>query len=126
MSTSRSGIGTIPDICCPSAALLDEIGRCADATKRVYTDGVLAVIGDFAARLAPHDPQSAHAKVLSIYAVMIGALQLSARWPIDSSPTRSSRRVARLYMVIPSVRRAKGYADARQDCERKALRGEAD
>jgi hypothetical protein len=77
VSTSRSGIATIPDICCPSAALLDEIGRCADATKRVYTDGVLAVIGDFAARLAPHDPQSAHAKVLSIYAVMIGALQLS-------------------------------------------------
>ena len=26
--------------------------------------------------------------------------------------------------MIPSVRRAKGYADARQDCERKALRGE--
>jgi TetR/AcrR family transcriptional regulator, transcriptional repressor for nem operon len=62
---------------CPSAALLDEIGRCADATKRVYTDGVPAVIGDFAVRLAPHDPQSAHAKVLSIYAVMIGAMQLS-------------------------------------------------
>jgi TetR/AcrR family transcriptional regulator, transcriptional repressor for nem operon len=38
---------------------------------------VLAVIGDFAVRLAPHDPQSAHAKVLSIYAVMIGAMQLS-------------------------------------------------
>jgi len=36
---------------CPSAALLDEIGRSADATKRVYTDGVLAVIGDFAVRL---------------------------------------------------------------------------
>jgi TetR/AcrR family transcriptional regulator, transcriptional repressor for nem operon len=62
---------------CPSAALLDEIGRSADATKRVYTDGVLAVISDFAVRLAPHDPPSAHAKVLSIYGVMIGALQLS-------------------------------------------------
>ena len=35
---------------CPSAARLDEIGRSADATKRVYTDGVLAVIGDFAVR----------------------------------------------------------------------------
>jgi AcrR family transcriptional regulator len=62
---------------CPSAALLDEIGRCADATKRVYTDGMLAIIGDFAVRLAPHDPPSAHAKVLSIYAAMIGAMQLS-------------------------------------------------
>jgi TetR/AcrR family transcriptional repressor of nem operon len=35
---------------CPSAALLDEIGRSADATERVFTDGVLAVIGDFAVR----------------------------------------------------------------------------
>src|SRR5687767_6168571 len=26
---------------CPSAALLDEIGRCGDATKHTYTDGVL-------------------------------------------------------------------------------------
>jgi len=39
-----------PGHSCPSAALLDEIGRSADATKRVYTDGVLAVIGDFAVR----------------------------------------------------------------------------
>src|SRR6266581_6745080 len=28
-----------PDDGCPSAALLDEIGRCTDATKRAYTDG---------------------------------------------------------------------------------------
>ena len=42
-----------PDDGCPSAALLDEIGRCTDATKRAYTDGVLAVIDDIAARLAP-------------------------------------------------------------------------
>jgi len=62
---------------CPSAALLDEISRCADATKQVYTDGVLAFIDDFAARLAPHDPRSANAKVLSIYAGMIGTMQMS-------------------------------------------------
>ena len=29
-----------PDDGCPSAALLDEIGRCTDATKRAYTDGI--------------------------------------------------------------------------------------
>lgn len=66
-----------PEHGCPSAALLDEIGRCADATKQVYTDGVLAFVGDFAAYLAPDDPQSAHAKALSIYAGMIGTLQMS-------------------------------------------------
>ena len=62
---------------CPSAALLDEIGRCPDATKRAYTDGVLAVIDDIAARLAPDDPPSARAKTLSVFALMIGTLQLS-------------------------------------------------
>ena len=41
---------------CPSAALLDEIGRCTDATRQAYTDGLLAVIDDVAARLAPRRP----------------------------------------------------------------------
>jgi AcrR family transcriptional regulator len=66
-----------PDDGCPSAALLDEIGRCGDATKQAYTDGVLAVIDDVAARLAPDDPQSARLKTLSVFAMMVGTLQLS-------------------------------------------------
>ena len=66
-----------PDDGCPSAALLDELGRCADPTKRAYTDGLLAVIDDIAARLAPDDPPSARAKTLSVFALMVGTLQLS-------------------------------------------------
>ena len=66
-----------PDDGCPSAALLDEIGRCPDATKQAYTDSLLVVIDDIAARLAPHDPPSARAKTLSVFAMMIGTLQLS-------------------------------------------------
>ncbi len=66
-----------PEDGCPSAALLDEIGRCTDTTKQAYTDGVLAFIDDIAARLAPHDPPSARVKTLSVYAQMIGTLQLS-------------------------------------------------
>lgn len=62
---------------CPSAALLDEIGRCADPTKQAYTDSVLAFIDDIAARLAPHDPRSARITTLSVYALMVGTLQLS-------------------------------------------------
>jgi TetR/AcrR family transcriptional repressor of nem operon len=62
---------------CPSAALLDEIGRRTDATRQAYTDGVLAVVGDVAARLAPHDPTSVRLKTLSVYAGMVGTLQLS-------------------------------------------------
>ena len=66
-----------PDQGCLSAALLDEIGRCADVTKRAYTDGVLPGIDALAARLAPNDPPSARAKVLNVFAMMIGTLQLS-------------------------------------------------
>jgi TetR/AcrR family transcriptional regulator, transcriptional repressor for nem operon len=64
-----------PEEGCPSAALLDEIGRCTDPTKQAYTDSLLAVIDDIAARLAPHDPP--RTKILSVYALMIGTLQLS-------------------------------------------------
>jgi TetR/AcrR family transcriptional repressor of nem operon len=62
---------------CPSAALLSEIGRCTDQTKQTYTDSVLAFVDDIAARLAPHDPQSVRATTLSVYALMVGTLQLS-------------------------------------------------
>jgi AcrR family transcriptional regulator len=62
---------------CPSAALLDEIGRSSDTTKHAYTDAVLAFIDDIAARLSPHDPQSVRAHTLSIYAQLVGTLQLA-------------------------------------------------
>ncbi|TMK82809.1 MAG: TetR/AcrR family transcriptional regulator [Actinobacteria bacterium] len=62
---------------CPSAALLDEIGRGTDATKRAYTEGVLAIVDDIAARLKPDDPVSARGKTLSLFAMLIGTLQLS-------------------------------------------------
>lgn len=62
---------------CPSAALLDEIRRCADLTKQAYTDGVLMVIDGIATRLAPDDPLSVRTKALSAYAMMAGTLQLS-------------------------------------------------
>ena len=42
---------------CPSAALLDEIGRCSNATKHAYTAGVLRLVDEIASRLAPGDPQ---------------------------------------------------------------------
>ena len=66
-----------PEDGCPSAALLDEIGRCSEPTKQAYTDGVLAVIDDIAARLAPEDPASVRVRTLSVFAMMIGTLQLS-------------------------------------------------
>ena len=62
---------------CPSAALLDEIGRSTDATKRAYSDGLLAVIDDIAARLDSADQPSARVKTISVFAMMAGTLQLS-------------------------------------------------
>ncbi|MEV0742829.1 TetR/AcrR family transcriptional regulator [Streptomyces sp. NPDC050549] len=62
---------------CPNAALLDEIGRCADTTRQAYTDGVLVLIDGIAARMAPDAPSSARAKALGLLGLMAGTLQLS-------------------------------------------------
>ncbi|MEU5259703.1 TetR/AcrR family transcriptional regulator [Amycolatopsis sp. NPDC021455] len=62
---------------CPSAALLDEIVRCGESTKQAYTEGVLGIMDDMVARLAPEDPSSARTTTLSVYAMMVGTLQLS-------------------------------------------------
>jgi hypothetical protein len=45
--------------------------------KRAYTDGQVAIIDDAAARLAPDDPQSARARTLGVFALMVGTLQVS-------------------------------------------------
>jgi TetR/AcrR family transcriptional repressor of nem operon len=62
---------------CPSAALLDEIGRCGDATRHAYTVGVLGLVDEIASILAPDDPVSARGPTLSLFALLIGTLQLS-------------------------------------------------
>ncbi|GKQ39238.1 TetR family transcriptional regulator [Streptomyces sp. A012304] len=66
-----------PDMGCPSAALLDEIGRCGDATKQAYTDGAKSIVAEIAARLTPADPQAAHLKAIGLFTMMVGTLQLS-------------------------------------------------
>lgn len=62
---------------CPSAALLDEIARSSDGVKRAYTDGQLAIIEDAAIRLVPDDPESVRAQALSVFALMVGTIQVS-------------------------------------------------
>ncbi len=66
-----------PEGGCPSAALLDEIARSTDAVKRAFTDGQVAIIDDVAALRAPDDPQSARVQTLSVFALMVGTLQVS-------------------------------------------------
>jgi AcrR family transcriptional regulator len=62
---------------CPSAALLDELGRCGDGAKDAYTDGARAIVEELAARLAPEDPQSARGKAIGLFTMAVGTLQLS-------------------------------------------------
>ena len=66
-----------PEDGCPSAALLDEIGRSSDATKEAFTDGLLISIDNMAAQLSPDDPQSALVKALTVFGMMVGTMQLS-------------------------------------------------
>jgi TetR/AcrR family transcriptional repressor of nem operon len=62
---------------CPSAALLDEIGRCAEPVRKAYTEGTLAIVDDLAGRLAPDDPASVRGTVLGVFAMMFGTLQVA-------------------------------------------------
>jgi TetR/AcrR family transcriptional repressor of nem operon len=66
-----------PGAGCPSAALLDEIGRCPVETKDAYTGGARIIVDELAARLDPGDPQSARGKALGLYTMAVGTLQLS-------------------------------------------------
>lgn len=62
---------------CPSAALLDEIGRCDDATRQTYTDGLNGLIDALAQRLTPDDPAASRTAVTTIFAMMAGSIQLA-------------------------------------------------
>src|SRR4051812_39004221 len=62
---------------CPSAALLDEIVRSSGGVKLAYTDGLLGIIDDAANHLAPGNPSSARVRALSVFAMMVGTLQVS-------------------------------------------------
>lgn len=62
---------------CPSAALLDEIGRSTDATKAAYTDGILGLVDEIAARLVPEHPELVRAQTLGVFALLFGTLQIS-------------------------------------------------
>src|SRR3954447_5352051 len=66
-----------PDVGCPSAALLDEIGRCTAATKKAYTAGTKAILDEICTRLAPDDPESARGTALALFTMLVGSMQLA-------------------------------------------------
>jgi TetR/AcrR family transcriptional regulator, transcriptional repressor for nem operon len=62
---------------CPSAALLDEIARRPSETRDVFTDEVMGVVDDIASRLDTTDLEAARADALTVFALMVGTLQLA-------------------------------------------------
>lgn len=66
-----------PGTGCPSAALLDEIGRCGDTAKQAYTDGAKAIVDEIANRLAPQERQAARRTALVLFTMLVGTMQLS-------------------------------------------------
>ena len=66
-----------PSTGCPSAALLDEIGRCDDAVRDSYTQGMQSIVDVIAAHLSPHDPSAARTRAVGLFTVLVATLQLA-------------------------------------------------
>ena len=52
-------------------------GAAATPLKRAYTEGVLGLVDQITSILAPGDPHTARGQTLSLFALLIGTLQLS-------------------------------------------------
>ena len=85
---------------CPPPPCSTKSDAAPDATKQAYSDGGLVIVDDIAARLAPDDPRSARVKTLSVFAMMVGTLQLSRALATDNSPIRSSKKASRTLVLL--------------------------
>ena len=89
---------------CPSAALLDEIGRCDVAVREAYTDGASSMIKAIARHLDDGDPQRTNERAIGLFSLLVGSLQ-AARAVTD--PDLSDRILSAAYtnaMTIAGVR----------------------
>ena len=66
-----------PSTGCPSAALLDEIGRCDDAVRNSYTEGMQSIVDVIATHLSPFDPSAARTRALGLFTLLVATLQLA-------------------------------------------------
>ncbi len=79
---------------CPSAALLDEIGRCDGAVREAYTDGADSMIQAIARHLDDGDPKRTNERAIGLFSLLVGSLQ-AARAVTD--PELSHRILAAAY-----------------------------
>lgn len=80
---------------CPSAALLDEIGRCDVAVREAYTQGTSSMIQAIARHLDDGDPQRTNKRAIGIFSLLVGSLQ-AARAVTD--PELSDRILEAAYV----------------------------
>jgi len=71
-----------PETGCPNAALLDELVRCNETTRRSYTHAMQDIVGEVATRLSPGDPSSARSDAIGLITILVATMQL-ARAVID-------------------------------------------
>ena len=62
---------------CPSAALLDEIGRCDAAVREAYTDGAASMIEAIARLLEDGDAHQTDERAIGLFTLLVGSLQLA-------------------------------------------------
>jgi TetR/AcrR family transcriptional repressor of nem operon len=79
---------------CPSAALLDEIGRCGAAGREAYTAGADSMIQAIARHLEDGDTQRTNERAIGLFSLLVGSLQ-AARAVTD--PELSDRILAAAY-----------------------------
>lgn len=60
---------------CPSAALLDEIGRCDLTVREAYTDGASAMIQAIERHLDDGDPARTRERAIGLFGLLVGSLQ---------------------------------------------------
>ena len=91
-TTCRRIIATIPGTGCPNAALLDEIGRCDDAVRDSYTQGMQPIVEVIATHLSPQDPSAARTTALGLFTILVATLQLARAVSDRECPTTYSHQ----------------------------------
>lgn len=66
---------------CPSAALLPEIGRQPEPTKKMYAEAYRAYVDGLAALLADTDISTRRDKAAAIFGLMVGTIQIARAMP---------------------------------------------
>jgi TetR/AcrR family transcriptional repressor of nem operon len=61
---------------CPSAALLDEVGRCDLTVREAYTEGSSSMIQAITRRL-DGDPEHATDRAIGLFTLLVGSIQLA-------------------------------------------------